>query len=174
MRSMARRKPNTDELYGIRRVQRENCLGWSVELHRNGEIFRKTFTVFRFGTDEKALTAAQAWHDGVALTARPTSLAEYASLRRRNNTSGYPGEYHVRVVKVGIHGEARVHLRPLQDCRCCTSILNRPCPWCVKARCRLKYDIPKGVGAIYSIGLPLESKRIAGSIFLSLRLNLRN
>lgn len=110
MLGMARRKPTTDELYGIRRVQRKNCLGWSVELHRNGDIFRKTFTLFRFGTDEDALSAAQAWRDDVALTARPTTLAEYSSLHRSNNTSGHPGVYLMRTTKLDIHGHERVHV----------------------------------------------------------------
>jgi hypothetical protein len=65
-----------EDMYAIRRVQTKNCIGWTVELHRNGKDFRKTFTAFRFGNAEKAFAAAQAWRDEVALTAKPTTLAE--------------------------------------------------------------------------------------------------
>lgn len=98
------------DMYAIRRVQTKNCVGWTVELHRNGKDFRKTFTAFRFGNAEKALAAAQAWRDEVALTAKPTTLAEYSMLRRSNNTSGHPGVYLMRTVRLDVDGKERVWL----------------------------------------------------------------
>ncbi len=84
--------------------------GWFAEVHRQGTEYRKCFTVFRYGSTEAALRAAIDWRDALVKTVMPMSRAEYSSIERRNNTSGYPGVYLMRTPKKDKTGQIRVHV----------------------------------------------------------------
>lgn len=97
-------------LYAIKPQMSGGQQGWFAEVHRQGREYRKCFTVFRYGSTEASLRAAIDWRDELVKTVMPMSRAEYSSIERRNNTSGYPGVYLMRTPKKDKTGQIRVHI----------------------------------------------------------------
>lgn len=86
-------------LYAIKHHKSGKEICWSCEIYRHGAPYRKTFTVYRYGSVEKALEAALAWRDEIVQNVQPLTRAEYSNIERANNTSGYPGVYLMKTVK---------------------------------------------------------------------------
>ncbi len=98
------------KLYAIKPVSSGGQLGWSVEICRQGNEYRKCFTASRHGGTEAALQAAIAWRDQIASTFKTMLLSDYCSLARSNNTSGCPGVYLMRTPKRDQSGNVRIHV----------------------------------------------------------------
>lgn len=98
------------DFYAITPAKSGHDMGWYVAVHRHGKPYRKSFTVYRYGSTEAALTAARAWRDELVQSVMPLTLADYSNLERINNTSGYPGVYLMRTTKKAKDGSCRVTL----------------------------------------------------------------
>ncbi|WP_325655779.1 hypothetical protein [Ideonella sp.] len=81
----------TDAMYAINSMDRD--AGWSVSLVRRGKLLQRCFTLFRYGSGDAALAAAQAWRDEQALQSQAYTKAEISQLKRAHNTSGRAGVY---------------------------------------------------------------------------------
>ncbi len=101
---------NSQKLYAIKPLSSGGRQGWSVEICRQGNEYRKCFTASRYGSTEAALQAAIAWRDETASTVKTMTLAAYCSIERRNNTSGHPGVYLMRTLKKDLSGSVRAHI----------------------------------------------------------------
>lgn len=78
---------------GIRRLDddRHGTHGWAVCVQRRHRVFTKFFADGRHGGKQRALEAARSHRDQL-LCENPALLRrEYASILRKNNTSGVPG-----------------------------------------------------------------------------------
>jgi hypothetical protein len=100
----------SEDLYAIKPQKSGKEICWFVEIYRHGVPYRKTFTVYRYGSVENALKAARAWRDEIVQTVPPMTLMEYSNQERVNNTSGYPGVYLMRLVKKDKAGNERCHV----------------------------------------------------------------
>ncbi|MBI5926700.1 MAG: hypothetical protein HY836_14010 [Aquabacterium sp.] len=103
-------KQLSQKLYAIKPVCSGGQRGWSVEICRQGNEYRKCFTASRHGGTEAALLAAIAWRDEIASMVKTMTLAAYCSIERRNNSSGHPGVYLMRTLKKDRAGNVRVHV----------------------------------------------------------------
>lgn len=87
--------PRALEKIGIFRTYDTKMAGhyWRVVVHRNGQVFQKSFFEGHYGGRQETLKLAQAWRDVVISENRPISMAEFCSILRTNNTSGVTGVY---------------------------------------------------------------------------------
>ena len=103
--------------YGITRHPRDAKISpvYAAAIRRQGLQVNRYFAVSRYGSEEAALKAAQAWRDRVLALLPPMTYRQLCTRVRRNNTSGIPGIY--RVVEpsyvcwkaiVGLEGKAQV------------------------------------------------------------------
>lgn len=70
--------------------------GYFVVLSRSGTPYRQRFSDGVYGGKREALKAARAWHQEIIDTYPAYTRQQYASIARRNNTSGHPGVHAVK------------------------------------------------------------------------------
>lgn len=97
-----------EDRYALLRLKCGRSDAWRVALVRHGVVYQRVFTDTRYGGEGAALAAARAWRDEKVLTVRPKSMAEYVSVVRAHNTSGYPGVFLQRHVRTKLNGEQSV------------------------------------------------------------------
>jgi hypothetical protein len=80
-------------MYGISRVDdpAHRTHAWRVSLRRKGKALVKNFPDKKWGGKRKALQLAKQYRDELLVKYPPISRIEFASTRRRNNTSGVTG-----------------------------------------------------------------------------------
>ncbi len=82
-----------DDLYAIRwmTTHLDTEAGYLVTLRRRHQNHTAWFGQHRYGTELRALAAAQRWRDALIAENRPISKREFVAKIRRNNTSGVAG-----------------------------------------------------------------------------------
>jgi hypothetical protein len=88
-----RKGPRRRAIYGISRVdddkKSKHC--WIVHIERRRRVWHRSFSDGVYGGKTHALRAARAFRDGLLVSSLPMTRAEYASIRRKSNRSGFPG-----------------------------------------------------------------------------------
>lgn len=89
--------------------------GYLVALSRSGVKHWQRFSDGVHGGKRESLKAARAWHQNIIDTYPAYTRQQYASITRRNNTSGHPGVSAVKGVDGNIISWAALWLTPGSD-----------------------------------------------------------
>lgn len=88
----AKRLYSRCKMYAIKRLQAESGTWyWAVHFTRAGRRCYRRFYEPKYGGSRSARRAAIAWRDQKLADIRALGIVQFASIKRRNNTSGVPG-----------------------------------------------------------------------------------